>query len=203
MHKRIPVTTAMCGCQGLWCTVVSQQVSRNNSSKTPGTSRETCWSGTRVVPKNKSSAGGDLSGLTTLTLPTPRCDLRCGRINQTGTGYCTGETLRSITPAESKHTVAATNSKQEWGKRGREREIEWLTPCSQPSAGKGCRCVRRWIGRGWRWRTWSSRSHDPRGTFSGAGIDLKGARQGHCCQWRWFNLHDNLLTCGNQNGDEK
>lgn len=54
--------------------------------------------------------------------------------------------------------------------------------------------MRRWRGRGWCWRTWSSRSHDPLGTFSGAGIDLKGAWQGHCRQWR-IKLGVNLLTC--------
>lgn len=131
MHKRIPVTSVMCGCQGLLCTVVSQQVSWNNRSENQGTNRETwqkhfgfqpewCQKLSQDHGRISASAGGDLSGLTTLLLPTPNCDLRCGGgLIRLVLNLSTGETLRSITPAESKHTVAVTNSKQEWGKRGR------------------------------------------------------------------------------------
>lgn len=96
MHKRIPVTGLMCGCQALLCTVVSQQVSRGNRSEKPqhkpretwqkhlGFRPERCHKISQDHGRISAGAEGDLSGLSTLPLPAPTCDLNSGLINQTG-----------------------------------------------------------------------------------------------------------------------
>lgn len=118
------------------------------------------------------------SGLTNPVSHIPASDLKSGLISETDiesffrrdvknqSNNLNGSTLIVLTNEGVAGGVGQTN---------KQKEIKGLTPCFQPSAGRGCRCVRRWRGRGWCWRTWSSRSHDPRGTFSGAGIDLKGS----------------------------
>lgn len=207
MHKWIPVTGLMCGCQALLCTVVPQQISPGSRSEKHSRNRGRL--GKKILDfgqrcqKKKShedhgrisvAAEGDLSGLTTFPSPGPTCDLKSGLINLTGIKSLFRRDIY-INHSRQRYRYSTSDkweAENEGKKGGVVREIEWLTSCSQPSAGKGCRCVRRWRGRGWCWRTWSSRSHDPRGTFSGAGIDLKGAWQGHGCQ---FKQHVTRLTC--------
>lgn len=92
MHKWIPVSSLMGGCQALLRALVSQQISQGNRSENQGKNWDRC--GKKILVFNQRchedhgrksmGAENDLSGLTTLSLPAPTCKLKSGVINQTG-----------------------------------------------------------------------------------------------------------------------
>lgn len=133
---------------------------------------------------------------------------KSGLINQAGIESLFRRDVK-INHTSQKGAYRGSNKWEKWGGSmgsvgaGKKKKIKHLTPCFQPSARKDCRCARRWIGKGWCWRTWSSTSRDPHGTSSVAGIDLKDKDTGISgssvvCAWLRMKLRVNKLVEENQ-----